>query len=277
MSATRDAAPAQRLRSLDVFRGATIALMILVNNAGDWGEDLGAAAPRRLARLDADRPGLPVLPLHRRRGDSLRARPRSALTGRRPARSTRKISRRAAAALPARSRPDLVPLLHRALGAGADLRRSPAHRASSISSRRSPTCTEPRAARDRSPSRLLGGYWAAMKLVPVPGFGARRSLAEGQPRLLASTHLVLGPHIWRYSPGPGDPEGDPLDPPRDRFRPRRHLRRRVPATPGGLERRTRSAAERSPTSPLLALFFSSAASPFRRSSRSTRTSGRRPT
>jgi len=27
-----------RLRSLDVFRGATIAAMILVNNAGDWDE-----------------------------------------------------------------------------------------------------------------------------------------------------------------------------------------------------------------------------------------------
>ena len=34
----RDAAPAgtERLGSLDAFRGATIAAMILVNNAGDW-------------------------------------------------------------------------------------------------------------------------------------------------------------------------------------------------------------------------------------------------
>jgi predicted acyltransferase len=30
-------APAARLRSLDVFRGATVALMILVNNPGNWG------------------------------------------------------------------------------------------------------------------------------------------------------------------------------------------------------------------------------------------------
>ena len=27
-----------RLRSLDIFRGATIAGMIVVNNAGDWGK-----------------------------------------------------------------------------------------------------------------------------------------------------------------------------------------------------------------------------------------------
>ena len=30
-------APGSRLRALDVFRGATVALMILVNNPGNWG------------------------------------------------------------------------------------------------------------------------------------------------------------------------------------------------------------------------------------------------
>ena len=30
--------PQERLGSLDVFRGITIAAMILVNNAGDWGK-----------------------------------------------------------------------------------------------------------------------------------------------------------------------------------------------------------------------------------------------
>ena len=29
-------APGSRLRALDVFRGATVALMILVNNPGTW-------------------------------------------------------------------------------------------------------------------------------------------------------------------------------------------------------------------------------------------------
>ena len=38
MSDTANAPSRARLLSLDVFRGATIAAMILVNNAGDWGK-----------------------------------------------------------------------------------------------------------------------------------------------------------------------------------------------------------------------------------------------
>ncbi|HSV96441.1 MAG TPA: DUF5009 domain-containing protein [Spirochaetota bacterium] len=44
---TKYAAPANRLLSLDTFRGLTIAAMILVNNAGDWGHVFG---PLRHAR-----------------------------------------------------------------------------------------------------------------------------------------------------------------------------------------------------------------------------------
>ena len=62
-----------RLRSLDVFRGATIAGMILVNNAGDWGHDVLAFAPRALAWVDAHRSGVSVFSVHRRGGDSVRA------------------------------------------------------------------------------------------------------------------------------------------------------------------------------------------------------------
>lgn len=53
---------------------------------------------------------------------------------------------------------------------------------------------------------LLVGYGAAMKLVPVPGFGAGDLGVEGN---LAAwiDHLVLGAHVWRHAPGPGDPEG----------------------------------------------------------------------
>ena len=36
-----------RLLSLDVFRGATIAAMLLVNNAGDWGNVFGRAGPQQ--------------------------------------------------------------------------------------------------------------------------------------------------------------------------------------------------------------------------------------
>lgn len=55
-------------------------------------------------------------------------------------------------------------------------------------------------------STLLLGYWAAMTLVPVPGFGAGDLSVQGN---LAAwiDHQVLGSHIWRYAPGPGDPEG----------------------------------------------------------------------
>lgn len=53
---------------------------------------------------------------------------------------------------------------------------------------------------------LLGGYWAAMKLVPVPGFGAG-DLSPAGNLAFHLDHLILGAHTWRYSPGPGDPEG----------------------------------------------------------------------
>nr|HRC84585.1 DUF5009 domain-containing protein [Thermoanaerobaculia bacterium] len=53
---------------------------------------------------------------------------------------------------------------------------------------------------------LLAAYWLAMTLVPVPGFGAGDLSAAGN---LAGwvDHAVLGQHVWRYAPGPADPEG----------------------------------------------------------------------
>ena len=57
---------AQRLLSLDVFRGLTILAMILVNNPGKWGDQYWPLGARRVARLDADRSHLSVLPVHRR-------------------------------------------------------------------------------------------------------------------------------------------------------------------------------------------------------------------
>ena len=53
-----------------------------------------------------------------------------------------------------------------------------------------------------SPGWLLGGDEAH----PGRRFRRRRPLAEGNLAFRID-HLVLGPHIWRYSPGPGDPEG----------------------------------------------------------------------
>ncbi len=53
---------------------------------------------------------------------------------------------------------------------------------------------------------LLAGYWAAMKLVPVPGFGAGDLSPQGNLAFWLD-HQLLGAHTWRNSPGPGDPEG----------------------------------------------------------------------
>jgi predicted acyltransferase len=53
---------------------------------------------------------------------------------------------------------------------------------------------------------LLIGYWAVMMLVPVPGF-ARGDLSAAGNVAGYLDHLVLGSHIWRYAPGPADPEG----------------------------------------------------------------------
>jgi predicted acyltransferase len=53
---------------------------------------------------------------------------------------------------------------------------------------------------------LLCGYWIALKLVPVPGFGAGDLSPQGN---LAGfiDGAVLGSHTWSEAPGRGDPEG----------------------------------------------------------------------
>ena len=53
---------------------------------------------------------------------------------------------------------------------------------------------------------LLAAYWLTMVLIPVPGHGAGDLSPDGN---LAGwlDHLVLGRHTWRKAPGPGDPEG----------------------------------------------------------------------
>jgi predicted acyltransferase len=53
---------------------------------------------------------------------------------------------------------------------------------------------------------LLASYWLAMVLVPVPGYGAGDLSPDGN---LAAwiDHFILGSHTWKKAPGPGDPEG----------------------------------------------------------------------
>jgi predicted acyltransferase len=53
---------------------------------------------------------------------------------------------------------------------------------------------------------LLGGYWALMKLVPAPGFGAGDLSPAGNLAAWVDT-LVFGDHVLESAQGPGDPEG----------------------------------------------------------------------
>lgn len=205
--ATAPAAQAgtERLVSLDVFRGATIAGMILVNDAGDWNKTyapllhaewngwtptdlifpfflfiLGVAIPYafagRLERSGGDRG-----PLHRqivRRtlillalGLFLNWFPFYSVNW-------------PAARIPGVLQRIAVVYFFAALAWLHLGRRS----------------------RMALTVALLAGYWLAMVLIPVPGHGAGDLSPDGN---LAGwlDHLVLGRHTWRKAPGPGDPEG----------------------------------------------------------------------
>ncbi|MEJ2190000.1 MAG: hypothetical protein P8Y93_11445 [Acidobacteriota bacterium] len=53
---------------------------------------------------------------------------------------------------------------------------------------------------------ILLGYWLVMKLIPVPGIEVGSIGPDGNPAAWLD-HAVLGAHVWRNAPGPGDPEG----------------------------------------------------------------------
>jgi predicted acyltransferase len=54
---------------------------------------------------------------------------------------------------------------------------------------------------------LLSGYWLLVKLVPVPGFGAGVLEPKGSLLWYLDSHLLAG-HTWALAPAPGfDPEG----------------------------------------------------------------------
>ncbi|HEY9421025.1 MAG TPA: DUF5009 domain-containing protein [Thermoanaerobaculia bacterium] len=203
--ANRASGRTERLGSLDVFRGATIAAMILVNNAGDWSKTygpllhaewhgwtptdlifpfflfaVGVAIPYALAgRLH--RSGGDFGPLHRqilRRtfllfalGLFLSWFPFYAVDW--PAARIPGVLQRIAVVYLVAS----LAWLH--LGARA---------------------------RAILAVVLLVGYWAAMVWVPVPGHGAGDLSPEGNLSAWID-HRVLDSHTWRRAPGPGDPEG----------------------------------------------------------------------
>ena len=195
----------ERLHSLDVFRGATIALMILVNNAGDWDRTYSALLhapwhgwtaadlvfPFFLFILGAAIP----FALGSRRGGA----PASL------AAVHRKVLRRAAILFALGLALIWFPYYTvdwpRARIPGVLQRIALVYLAAALAYLHL-------SARNRAvlAVSLLAGYWAAMKLVPVPGFGAGDLSPAGNLAFYLD-HLVLGPHVWRYSPGPGDPEG----------------------------------------------------------------------
>ena len=198
-------APAPRLRSLDVFRGATIALMILVNNAGDWEKTY---APLLHAEWHGWTPTDLVFPFFLfivgvAIAFALGAR-RVSAPGELAA-VHRKIWKRTAILFGlgllliwfpfytvAWERARIPGVLQRIaivylVAAFAYLHLRPRGRA-------------------LLSLGLLAAYWAAMKLVPVPGFGAGDLSPQGNFAFWLD-HQILGSHIWRYSPGPGDPEG----------------------------------------------------------------------
>jgi predicted acyltransferase len=204
-----DSAPFQarteRLESLDVFRGATIVAMILVNDAGDWDKTyapllhaewhgwtptdlvfpfflfaVGIAIPYafagRLERSGGDRG-----PLHRqilRRTVILFAL--GLFLSWFPFYSVNWP----AARIPGVLQRIAVVYLVAAL---AWLHLGPRSRALLALA-------------------LLAGYWLAMMLVPVPGHGAGDLSPDGNLAAWVD-HFVLGRHTWRKAPGPGDPEG----------------------------------------------------------------------
>jgi predicted acyltransferase len=190
-----------RLLSLDVFRGLTVAAMVLVNNPGTWRAVYG---PLRHADWHGWTPTDLVFPfflfivgvaIPLALGPRLDAsEPRGSLVG--------KIVRRAAVVFA------LGLLLHAIPGFDFATIRIPGVL------QRIAVCyliaallflvTGWRAQAAVTAGALLG-YWAALTLVPVPGFGAGDLGKEGN---LAAwlDRLVLGPHIWKAA-RVYDPEG----------------------------------------------------------------------
>lgn len=200
--------PAGRLRSLDVFRGATIAGMILVNNAGDEGKtwwpllhaDWHGWTPTDLvfpfflfivgvaiAYALGEPPPEPEKEPEKRR----------ALHG--------KILRRAALIFAVGLLLTWYPFYtvdwSRARIPGVLQRIAVVYLLAALA-----YLHLGRRARLGLSVGLLLGYWTALALVPVPGHAVGDLSAQGN---LAAwiDHQVLGAHIWRYAPGPGDPEG----------------------------------------------------------------------
>jgi len=205
MSGTQPAVPAKdRLRSLDLLRGATVAFMILVNNAGDWNKTW---APLLHAPWHGWTPTDLVFPFFLFVvGAAIPfALPEAPLDAAVSAAIHRKVLRRAAIlfllGLALIWFPYYTVVWERARIFGVLQRIGIVYLAAALA-----WLHLRRRGRAILTVTLLAGYWVAMKTIPVPGLGAGDLSPKGN-RAFHVDHLILGPHIWRYSPGPGDPEG----------------------------------------------------------------------
>jgi len=205
MSGATGEAPG-RLASLDIFRGATIALMILVNNAGDWGKTY---APLLHADWHGCTPTDLVFPFFLfivgvaipfALAPRLEASP-----GNVPPRLRSKILRRSLILLSLGLLLNFFPfytvVLERVRLPGVLQRIALVYCCAAFAY----LYLRPRGRALLSVS-LLASYWSFMMLLPVPGF-AKGDLSPAGNAAFWLDHQILGAHTWRYAPGPGDPEG----------------------------------------------------------------------
>lgn len=194
-----------RLRSLDVFRGATIALMILVNNPGDWSKTWW---PLLHAEWHGCTPTDLVFPFFLfivGVAIPFALGPRLVENGPPPAGLRGKIVKRAAIlfalGLFGTFFPFYTVVLERVRIPGVLQRIAVVYLCAAFAY----LYLKPKA-RAGLAALLLAVYWAVMKLAPVPDFGAGDLSPQGNFAFWLD-HQLLGAHTWRYSPGPGDPEG----------------------------------------------------------------------
>lgn len=197
--------PQGRLRSLDVFRGATIVGMILVNNPGDWRATFG---PLLHAPWHGWTPTDLIFPFFL-----------FVLGVAIPLAFSSRMER---------SGGDLGPLYRQIVrrtlilfGLGLVLNWAPFFDVNWATARIPGVLQRiaivyllaslaflnlGRRGRGVLSVGLLLGYWLAMEWIPVPGFGAGDLSPEGN---LAGwvDQYILGSHVWSYAPGPADPEG----------------------------------------------------------------------
>lgn len=197
--------PKGRLRSLDVLRGATIAGMILVNNPGDWGRTF---APFLHAEWHGWTPTDLIFPFFL-----------FVLGVAIPLAFASRLERSGGDL-----RPLYLQILRRTIilfGLGLLLAWFPFYDLNWATAR-IPGVLQRIAVvylfaslaylnlsvkgRAWLSAVILLGYWLVMKLIPVPGIELGSIGPDGNPAAWLD-HAVLGAHVWRSAPGPGDPEG----------------------------------------------------------------------